>query len=128
MLAVLNHRASAYEELHHVRTRLMGLRQSRSGLFITKGHNAFSCQAVISLLAEIAAVKFEALRILLSIDLFEKKLRAATHTRKAKNIQLGGAYTPDLLRPVLTRKHGMDNITTFLWTTLWLRNLPKPKI
>lgn len=127
MLAVLNHRASAYHELHAARTKLMNLRQARTGLFITQTRNPFSCHMILSLLAEIASAKFDALRIMLSLDAFEKQLRDEAHTRKAHRIWLGSIKEPEA-EPLPKQRKRMDGVTAFLLTTLLLRSLPKPRI
>ncbi len=127
MLAVLNHRASAYHELHAARTKLMNLRHARTGLFITQTRNPFSCHQILSLLAEIATAKFDALRIMLSLDAFEKKLRNEAHTRMAQRIWLGSTKEPEA-HPEPRQCKRIDGVTTFLLTTLWLRSLPKPRI
>jgi hypothetical protein len=129
MLAVLNHRASCYHELHHARTKLMGLRERRSGLFIKKRDSAFSCHAVLSLLSEIAAAKFEELRLLLSLDAFEKKLRDESCARKAHRIWLGSIKEERAQeeQPKPRQRRRMDNVTAFLLTSLLIRSLPKPR-
>lgn len=127
MLAVLNHRASAYHELHAARTKLMRLREARTGLFITQTRNPFSCHQILSLLADIAAAKFDALRIMLSLDAFENKLRCEAHTRKAHRIWLGSVKEPEA-EPLPKQRKRIDGVTTFLLATLWLRSLPKPRI
>ena len=75
MLAVLNHRASAYEELHVARSKLMALRTARSGLFIKKRGNPFSCHSILTLLAEIAAGKLNQPTLMLRLYVFEKHCR-----------------------------------------------------
>ncbi len=126
MLAVLNHRASAYEELHAARTKLMNLRAQRSGLFIKTTRNPFSCHVILNLLADIAAAKLDALRILLSLDAFEKQLRMKNYQRKAVRIWLGSAKEPEII-PAPKQRQKMDSVTAFLLTTLWLRSLQKPR-
>ncbi len=127
MLAVLNHRASAYEELHYARSKLMVLRQSRSGLFIKKHSNPFSCHSILNLLADIAAAKLNELRLMLSLDVFEKQLYEEKRIARQHRIWLGSARAPEP-EPQPRRKTGrMDNITAFLLTTLWLRSLQKPR-
>ncbi|MDX1921953.1 MAG: hypothetical protein SFW65_02345 [Alphaproteobacteria bacterium] len=126
MLAVLNHRATAYQELHAARTTLMNLRAKRSGLFIQTKRNPFSCHVILNLLADIAAAKLDALRILLSLDAFEKQLRMKAQQRKAIRIWLGSTKTLGIQQTPIQRKR-IDGVTAFLLTTLWLRSLPKPR-
>ncbi len=130
MLAVLNHRASAYEELHHARTRLMTMRQMRSGLVIKKGGSTFSCHALLSLLADIAAAKFNELRLMLSLELFEQQLREEKRVQKRRRIWLGSTkpVTQDTNpEPRRTHRHKPDALTTFLLARLWVRSLQKPQ-
>ena len=129
--SILNHRASAYNELHTARARLMGLRQTRSGLFIKKRNNPFSSHNILRLLADIAAAKFEEFRILLSLDVFEKQLRTEKLAAKQRRIWLGYAKTqmmeeakPQFTQHTHRQKRG--NVTAFLITALWLRGLQRP--
>lgn len=130
MLAVLNHRASAYTELHNARSKLMGMRQTRSGLFIKKRGNPFGCHNILSLLADIAAAKFHELRLMLSIDVFDTQLRSEKCAAKQKRIWLGSVKTAEQnlqRQPEPRRRTGkLDNVTAFLLTSLWLRSLQKP--
>jgi hypothetical protein len=129
MLAVLNHRASAYHELDAARTKLMGLKQTRTGLFIKKGHKGFSCHRIMSLIADIAAATFDELRLLISVDVFEKKLRDDTHHQTQHRIWLGSAkQDPQPLQPYRRRRHNMDALTAYLMANLLLRSLHKPRI
>lgn len=132
MLAVLNHRASAYEELHIARSRLMSMRQMRSGLVIKKGHNTFSCHALLSLLADIAAAKFNELRLMLSLDMFEQRLREEKRAEKRRRIWLGAANKPSQQEttpePRRRQHHKRDVLTTYLLARLWVRSLQKPRI
>lgn len=131
MLAVLNHRASAYHELHEARTKLMGMRQTRSGLFIKKRSNPYSCHAILGLLADIAAAKFQELRLLISLDCFEKQLHDEKTIARHHRIWLGSQrqHTEEA-KPQPPKKHGqkLDNVTAFLITALWLRSLQKPAV
>ncbi|MBY0428121.1 MAG: hypothetical protein K2Q32_02760 [Alphaproteobacteria bacterium] len=129
MLAVLNHRASAYDELHTARTKLMSLKQTRGGLFIKKRSNPFNCHSILALLSDIAAAKFQELRLLISLDMYEQQLRIETRAAKQHRIWLGKAsrtQDTNFQQPQKQPRQKMDNLTAFLLTTLWLRRLPKP--
>ncbi|NDE90342.1 MAG: hypothetical protein EB059_04280 [Alphaproteobacteria bacterium] len=117
MLAIIHHRAHAYEALHAIRTRLMGLKQTRCGLFIKKGGNPFSCPSIVALLAEIAALKLAELRMMLSADLFEKKLRAYHHHKKQQRIWLGSSKEPEpeMIPPPKRRMNMALIVTLLLW-------------
>jgi hypothetical protein len=124
--SVLNHRASAYHELDAARTKLMGLKQTRTGLFIKKGHGSFSCHRILRLLADIATATFDELRLMMNVDWFEKKLCDDTHHQNQRRIWLG-SNTPELHHPQ-PRRHKMDALTAYLMANLVLRNLHKPRI
>ncbi len=128
MLAVLNHRASAYEELTCARTRLMGLRETRSGLFIKKGSHAFSCHTVLNLLAEIAAAKLHELSLMLSLDVFEKQLREEKHLRRQHRVWLGSTQPVAQEAPQPKRHCKTDRMSAFLLAMIALRCASRPRL
>jgi hypothetical protein len=130
MLAVLNHRASAYHELHAARTKLMGLRQTRSGLFVAHAGRAHTSPNLITLLAEIASAKFEELRVMLCLDILEKKLHEDKAHRAATRIWLGSIdIKPGIEPPQPRTQPSMNSAAAYLLTRMMLRHMaPKLKL
>jgi hypothetical protein len=132
MIAILHHRATTYQILNDVRSQLMHLRTRRSGLFVERQTNPFSCKAVLDLLAEIAFAKLDELRLLISMDCFERGLREEKQTKKQKRIWLGeqrlgeqrGAENPE----PQVRKKRHDTLNGILLATLLLRHTRKPMV
>lgn len=132
MLALVQHRSSAYLALRIAREKLFQLKKIRSGLFIEKRSNPFFCKAVLDLLADIAAAKFEALRLLLSLDMFERALHGQRFAKKQKRIWLGSrapANIPETKTAQAAarhKRHRHDGLKAYLFAVLLRRAIRKP--
>jgi hypothetical protein len=116
MIAILNHRTTAYTALHEARSRLMHLRGARSGLFVEKQTNPFSCKAVLDLLAEIASAKLEELRLLICLDMFERDLRIDKHAKQQKRIWLGEQKIDIPEDPQFHKRNDMNRYAVWLYS------------
>jgi hypothetical protein len=127
MIAILYHRATTYQLLNDARSQLMQLRTRRSGLFVERQTNPFSCKVVLDLLAEIACAKLEELRLLIRMDCFERSSREAKQAKQQKRIWLGQQRMEQQPEPQAQR-NPRNTLNGFLLATLLMRYTKKPVV